>query len=113
MLRVFRTMPRRASRRAARSALFWAFAAAVLSQFLLIALADAFAPQVYDPEYAAKLARLRARHAEHPDRPILVVLGSSRTDGLFRPEALPPLATPDGREVLPFNFSRSGGGPVY
>jgi hypothetical protein len=80
---------------------------------LLVALADVFAPEVYDPEYAARLKRLRARHAERPDRPMLVVLGSSRTISLFRAESLPPLTTPDGREVLSFNFSRSGGGPVY
>ena len=85
----------------------------VLFQVAIAAAGDLFAPEVYDPEYAARLERLQARHAEHPDRPLLIMLGSSRTAQLFRPEQLPTIATPDGRVVLPFNFSRAGGGPVY
>ena len=68
---------------------------------------------MYDPEYAARLSRLQARRAEHPDRPLLLLLGSSRTGQLFRPELLPPITDDHGRTVLPFNFSRNGGGPVY
>ncbi|MBN9122342.1 MAG: hypothetical protein J0I06_24915, partial [Planctomycetes bacterium] len=56
---------------------------------------------------------LRAARAEHPDRPLLVVMGSSRTCQAFRAEALPPLETPDGRTVLPFNLSRHACGPIY
>jgi hypothetical protein len=82
-------------------------------QVAVVVAADLFAPEVYDPEYAARLTRLQSRHAEHPDRPILVLLGSSRTAQLFRPETMLPLTAPDGRAVLPFNFSRAGGGPVY
>jgi hypothetical protein len=100
-------------RYSARAVLIWCAAAFVLVQAVVAAAADVLAPEVYDPEYAARLARLKARRAAHPDRPLLVLLGSSRTGQLFRPEQLPPFEDAAGRTVLPFNFSRNGGGPVY
>jgi len=100
-------------RRGARGVIIWSAVAFVAVQAAVAASADLLAPEVYDPEYAARLARLQARRAEHPDRPLLVLVGSSRTGQLFRPEQLPPLADDRGRAVLPFNFSRNGGGPVY
>ncbi|HSQ54297.1 MAG TPA: DUF1574 family protein [Gemmata sp.] len=101
------------TRRSARWSLAWAAIGFVLFQVGIIAAGDLFAPELYDPEYSARLSRLQARHAEHPERPLLVLLGSSRTAQLFRPEQLPPIETTDGRVVIPFNFSRAGGGPVY
>lgn len=103
----------RGGRAAARGALVWALVAIAVGHVAFVGLADTFAPEVYDPQYGARLARLRAARAEHPDRPLLVVLGSSRTYQLFRPEQMAPLETPDGRAVLPFNFSRTAGGPIY
>lgn len=99
--------------RVARAVLIWSAAAFVAIQATMVAGADLLAPEVYDPEYAARLARLQARRAEHPDRPLLLLLGSSRTGQLFRPEQLPPTVDAAGRTVMPFNFSRNGGGPVY
>jgi hypothetical protein len=103
----------KSGRRTARAVIIWGVVAFVAVQAAVAASADLLAPEVYDPEYAARLARLQARRAEHPDRPLLLLLGSSRTGQLFRPEQMPPLADTDGRTVLPFNFSRNGGGPVY
>jgi hypothetical protein len=100
-------------RRTARAIIIWGVVAFIAVQAAVAASADLLAPEVYDPEYAARLARLQARHAEHPDRPLLLMLGSSRTGQLFRPEQLPPFSDTQGRTVLPFNFSRNGGGPVY
>ncbi|MBA4189905.1 MAG: hypothetical protein C0467_18125 [Planctomycetaceae bacterium] len=99
--------------RAARATLIWAVVGFVAFQIAVVVAADAFAAEVYDSEYAARFVRIKARHAEHPERPLLVMLGSSRVCQLFRPEQMPPLITPDGRTVLPFNFARIGGGPVY
>lgn len=101
------------ARRTSRAVLIWGLAAFVLVQTAVAAGGDLLAPEIYDPEYAARLARLQTQRALHPDRPLLVLLGSSRTGQLFRPEQLPPLADERGRSVLPFNFSRNGGGPVY
>jgi hypothetical protein len=81
----------------------------VLAQLLFLVVADGWFPQMYDPEYDARLSRLRARLAEQPDRPLLLMLGSSRTVMCFRPEILSLLRTDSGQPVLPFNFSHYGG----
>jgi hypothetical protein len=101
------------ARRSSRAILIWCLVAFVVVQAAVAASADLLAPEVYDPEYAARLSRLQACRAEHPDRPLLLLLGSSRTGQLFRPEQLPPIVDGAGRTVIPFNFSRNGGGPVY
>jgi hypothetical protein len=51
----------------------------------------------------------RARIAEHPGRPVALVIGSSRTALGFAPETLPD---PAGGPVLWFNASHFGAGPV-
>jgi hypothetical protein len=101
------------ARRSSRAVLIWGLVAFLLVQAAVAASADLLAPEVYDPEYAARLGRLQSRRNEHPNHPLLVLLGSSRTGQLFRPEQMPPLTESAGRTVLPFNFSRNGGGPVY
>jgi hypothetical protein len=70
-------------------------------------------PEIYDPEFDFRLSVLRERLREAPERPLLVVVGSSRITMGFRPESLPPLRTPDGACVLPFNLSHSGAGPLF
>ena len=62
----------------------------------------------YKNEFAAQLAVLRDRMAETPDRPLLLVVGSSRLVTDFVPERLPPLQG----DVLAFNFSHTGAGPL-
>ena len=101
------------ARRTARKVVIWCLIAFVAVQVMVAASADVLAPEVYDPEYAARLARLQARAPSTPSARCLLLLGSSRTGQLFRPEQMPAFADANGREVLPFNFSRNGGGPVY
>lgn len=100
-------------RRRARPALLWSVA---LFWAVLVGLTlglDLGVPERYDPEYAARLDRLRRMRADHADRPCIVALGSSRMAMAFAPEQLPPLAAADGRTVTVFNLSRIGAGPVY
>lgn len=73
---------------------------------------DCRKPEWHDEEYGHRRSLLRAQVAEHPDRPILLGLGSSRVGLGFRPEALPELCTAEGRPVIPFNGSHLAGGPV-
>jgi hypothetical protein len=63
-----------------------------------------------DPEFAAKLAHLRACRTRTPDRPVVLFLGSSRTFFGLRPDQLPSRLTVDGRPPLVFNFGLSGFG---
>lgn len=65
-----------------------------------------------DREYAARMILLKRQQAEHPDRPLFLVVGSSRLVMGFGPEQLAPQTTPDGQTATVFNFSHLGSGPV-
>ncbi|MCZ2342919.1 MAG: hypothetical protein LC104_14190 [Bacteroidales bacterium] len=65
-----------------------------------------------DREFAARLLLLQRERAAHPERPLFLVVGSSRMVMGFAPEQLPPIQTPDGRTATVFNFSHLGSGPV-
>lgn len=96
----------------ARAGLLWGLAFFVAAQAAMLLATQSYWPQLRDPEFGYKLSILRKRLAEEPDRPLLILLGSSRTGQGVRPGALPPLRTPDGRKVLLFNFSQVGSGPL-
>lgn len=105
-------VPRR--RLAARSSLVWFIASAGLIQLATAAALDYVRPGVRDPEYARRVVRFRARLAEHPGRPGVLVIGSSRAAMGIRPdvwEAVRP-ATPGRTDPLLFNLSLLGSGPV-
>src|SRR5690242_12739591 len=94
-------------RRAARA--LGAAAACFLAGQLALGLAvERWLPGVRDPEYAAKVERLRARRAEAPGRPLVLVLGSSRVQMGLRAGTV--AAEGGGRPALVFNFGTSGTG---
>ena len=96
----------------ARLALFAGALFAVLFVVVGNLLIDQFRPDAVDREYVHRLELLRDREAELPDSPLLLMVGSSRMVMGFAPERLAPLADPDGRPVLAFNFAHFGSGPV-
>jgi hypothetical protein len=96
----------------ARAAVRWGVAVYFAAVAGLTAAFDCH-PELYDFEYGTRLTLLRARQAETPDRPLLLVVGSSRTVMAFAPEQMPPMRTADGTEVLPFNFGHFGAGPIH
>src|SRR5437867_3537032 len=63
-----------------------------------------------DPEFYQKVPLYRARAAERPDAPLVLVLGSSRVYLGLRPAAIPANLRP--REPLPFNSGMVGAGPL-
>ncbi len=95
-----------------QAALVW-FVGAVFALHLLALVAlDSPWPNLRDPEYAMRLTRLRERSGEHPDRPLVVIVGTSRACMGVKPaawEAVRPGATDD---PLLFNFSTVGAGPI-
>jgi hypothetical protein len=95
-----------------RTAVLGTLATVVLLQLLLAAVIDLRYPKFFDAEFFDRLTLLRRRRAEHPDRPLALIIGSSRPAGSFRPEILPPLHDDRGREVLVFNDSHIGGDPI-
>jgi hypothetical protein len=89
----------------------WRFAVSVLAGFVLGQLAlgavvDFLAP-CRDPEVETKLSRLCARRAEAPGRPLVVVLGSSRTA-----YGLDAASLSRDAHALVFNFGIMGSAPL-
>ncbi len=87
------------------------FALAFVAGQAGLRLALARRPSIGDPEFGGKLDGLRAKVASDPNRPLVVMLGSSRVATGFRPDALPRLTAADGREVSAFNYAQVGTGP--
>src|SRR5256885_15170486 len=97
--------------RTSRRRLGWLLAGFALCQLLLAVLIDTGLPAVRDPEFDARLQRLRARQEETPGRPLVLVLGSSRTGYGLDARRLSE-AEPDGGALV-FNFGISGSGPLF
>jgi hypothetical protein len=98
-----------AHRRVAGSITVFLLLVVALNVIFAVAL-DHGPPHLRDPEYGLRLTALRRRVTEHPDRPLTVVLGSSRTAQGVRPAVYEQTTAP-GAPLL-FNLSQSGGGPV-
>jgi hypothetical protein len=95
-----------------RACLLWGLAIFAAIQGIVLIATQSLCPHLRDPEFGYKLNALRELHAAEPDRPLLVLLGTSRTGQGIRPGVMPELRTPDGRKPLVFNFSQVGSGPL-
>src|SRR5262249_50631116 len=100
----------RARRRGA--VLGWGLLGFACLQLGLALLLEHHGPEFRDPEYGLKLRCLRQRLAEHPNRPLLLMLGSSRPAVGFRPGVLPPAGDDPDSDPLVFNFALISSGPV-
>ncbi|HTU23678.1 MAG TPA: hypothetical protein VMG10_36915 [Gemmataceae bacterium] len=107
-------IPRRRQRLAShtRACLLWGLAFFAVAQAAMLIATQSYWPHLRDPEFGYKLSLLRTRRAEEPERPLLVLLGSSRTGQGLRPGVLTDLRTNDGRSPLVFNFSQVGSGAL-
>ena len=94
-----------------RRVIAWTLVSFFALQCLFVATLDTLRPDIYDREAGVRLALLQERIREHPERPVVLVVGSSRIGLGFVPRELPPLATADGREAIPFNYSHLAAGP--
>jgi hypothetical protein len=95
-----------------RACLLWGLIFFAVAQGAMLIATQGHWPHLRDPEFGYKLSLLRARRAEEPNRPLLVLLGSSRTGQGLRPGVLTDLRAPDGRIPFVFNFSQVGSGPL-
>ncbi|MHB1421724.1 MAG: hypothetical protein ACYC3I_00730 [Gemmataceae bacterium] len=108
--------------RRARTALLWGVLVFLAGQGVLGYVVSRLHPEIRDPEFGYRLRRLSEQAAAAPDRPLFLILGSSRTLSGICPPALPwppPLSPPGtgadkrgGPEPRVFNFSQLGAGPV-
>src|SRR5262249_31111015 len=97
-------------RRRACLAIFWGLGVFWTVQIGLGFAVEHILPDIRDQEFAAKLHRLQALIRAAPDRPLVVMLGSSRT--LMALDARRVDLTIDGRRPIVFNFGIRGGGPT-
>ncbi len=97
-------------RRARRAV--WVFPLAALVLHLATVGAMEAWPQLRDPEYGRRAERLRERVAQHPDRPLVLVFGSSRVSMGVRPAAWEEARPGSPADPLLFNMSEFGAGPI-
>jgi hypothetical protein len=102
---------RRASRRRSRSAVLAGVGFVALITLALNLALDTVRPEWRDPEYGHRLKRLKPQAASANGRPVVVALGSSRSQMGFSPGHLGLGDGPDAPVV--FNFAVAGGGPVH
>ena len=98
--------------RRGRSAVLCAAAAWIAAQLLFSAAVEHWFLELRDPEFANKLTRLRCRCEEHPTRPLIVVLGSSRSDYGICPGEMSYFPGAIEKPPLVFNFAMLGAGPI-
>lgn len=93
-----------------RAVLGWCLLTFVGLQAALLVVMDRW-PQLRDPEYGLKLGRLSELLAESPGRPLVLVLGSSRSGVGLDPRQI--AADGEGDQVaVMFNFAQCGAGPI-
>ncbi len=102
----------RARRRACRADFAW-FGFFLFAAFVMLDVVVDHWPLLYDPEHGTRLGLLRQRIAEAPERPVLLVVGSSHVGLGFHPELMPPVQTEDGTPVLAFTWSHLAAGPAF
>ena len=105
-------MSARISNSQERSALIWGIALFILAQLSLTGVISQWRPEWNDPEYGYRLRYLRQRIKEEPQKPLLVVLGSSRIANGFAADCLPPASWKGDQSPIVFNMSMSGGTPT-
>ncbi|HLJ92588.1 MAG TPA: hypothetical protein VKU02_05270 [Gemmataceae bacterium] len=104
--------PRQALASRCRKTLVGGLIGCLVLHITLVVITDQVLPELRDPEYGFKLARLRERLRQEPDRPLLLLLGSSRTGYGLRPEAAADWRTPNGESPIVYNFGLTGSGPI-
>jgi hypothetical protein len=104
--------PRRL-RRGGRRSLLWALVLFALTQLVLNVVIDRWQPRVFESIWRFKWGQFLALAAHAPDRPLVVMLGSSRTDGSFQAGRLNGRPGPDGRPLLAYNLGVPAAGPLH
>lgn len=97
----------------ARSEFLWTLGSFFALTVLFVVIVEVWHPEWYDREYQVRRETLNDRIAEAPDRPVVLVAGSSRVVVAFMPERLGPIRDKDGREALIFNYAHLGAGPRF
>jgi hypothetical protein len=95
-----------------RAALVWGLVSFVGVQLALAWDMERWQPELRDAEFGYKLATLRKQMEKSPGAPLVLALGSSRTQLGFRPSVVSSVCTRGGESPVVFNFGLVGAGPV-
>ncbi len=99
-------------RQSGRAVVLWALALYALAQPVLLTMMLLWHPTLYETAIRAKRGQLRELVAAAPDRPLLLMLGSSRTEAAFQAGRLDGLPGPGGRPWRAYNFGVPTSGPL-
>jgi hypothetical protein len=99
--------------RCARAALLWFAAFYALAQLALDLILPAWHPTMQDNYQVYKLQQVREWAAREPERPLLVMLGSSRTQHAFQAGLLNGLPGPGGKPLLAYNLGVPMSGQIH
>jgi hypothetical protein len=83
-----------------------------LSLVAALGVLDRWRPMAYNTG-SLKWQQFERLAAAAPDRPLLVMLGSSRTDAAFQAGRFNGLPGPDGKPLLAYNFGVPAAGPIH
>ena len=114
-VRFFAMRPRSAPastprRRTARATLAFGLLFVLAAMVGMSAAIETVKPQWRDPEFGHRIVRLQQIQRESPGRPLVLVLGTSRTQNAFDPAAM---GFPEERgSPLVFNFGQTGSPPL-
>ncbi len=95
----------------ARAALAWGLALFVCIQLVLGVFLEWWMPGVRELQYAVKHDLLQRRLTEAPERPLVLLMGTSRTLNGLDPAELPSLPSAADPPLV-FNFAHAGAGPL-
>src|SRR5262249_6653762 len=84
-----------------------------VAQLALNVAIERWRPDWSDPEYGYRFRNLKKQIKSDPERPLLLVLGSSRIGNGFNSDCIPPVSEKINHPPLVFNMSLSGGSPLF
>jgi hypothetical protein len=102
----------RRMRLGSRAVLLWSLGFFAAAQLALVLALKVWHPTLTETWQAEKWEQLRQLAAREPDRPLAVMLGSSRTDDAFQAQLLNDRPGPGGKPWLAYNFGVPMVGPI-
>jgi hypothetical protein len=109
---VFELARPRRMRRSTPSVLLWSLSFYVVAVLAANVLMYGWFPGPFERLYRTKCEQLR-QLAAASGRPLVVMLGSSRTDGAFQAGRLNGMPGPDDRPLVAYNFGVPAAGPLH
>ena len=100
-------IPPRPRSRSARQAILWGALILAVANLSLAASVEMLLPQIRDPEFGVRLVRLQALQQAHPNRPLVVMIGTSRTQNGIAPYEMGFADEPGAPLVFNFGVSRA------